>query len=109
MSFLAPKAVEATATSSSTVRVKINPHDGGEAVDHYMAYAGKPDSRKSCTVEASAATLECDITGLKAATQYMVGAQACLKSDGGCGKSVETRVTTPPPRKFPDLIWNDDT
>ncbi len=89
--------------------MKITPHDGGEAVDHYMAYAGKPDSRKSCTVEASAAMLECVITGLKAATQYTVGAQACLEGDEGCGKSVETRVTTPPPRKFHDLIWNDDT
>ncbi len=80
--------------------MKITPHDGGEAVDHYRAYAGKPDSRKSCTVEASAATLECDITGLKAATEYTVGARACLKGNEGCGKPVETSVTTPPPRKF---------
>ncbi len=98
--FLAPKAVEAIATSTSTVRVKIIPHDGGEAVDHYMAFAGKPESRKSCTVEASAATLECDITGLKAATEYTVEAQACLKGEEGCGKPVETTVTTPPPCKF---------
>ncbi len=69
-------------------------------MDHYMAYAGMPDSRKSCTVEASAATPECDITGLKAATEYTVEAQACLKGDGGCGQSIEATVTTPPPRKF---------
>ncbi len=65
-----------------------------------MAYAGRPDSRKSCTVEASAATLACDITGLKAAIEYTVGAQACLKGDGGCGQPAEATVTTPPPRKF---------
>ncbi len=98
--FLAPKAVEATATSSSTVRVKITPHGGGETVDHYRAYAGKPDSQNSCTVAASSSKLECDITGLKAVTEYKVGARACLEDDGGCGKAVETTVTTPPPREL---------
>ncbi len=98
--FLAPKAIEATATSSSTVRVKITPHDGGEAVDHYRAYAGGPGSENTCKVVAASATLECDITELKAATEYTVGAQACLKGNEGCGKPVETSVTTPPPRKF---------
>ncbi len=71
--------------------MKITPRDGGEAVDHSRAYAGKPDS---------AAKLECDITGLNAAIEYTVGAQACLKGDEGCGKPVETTVTTPPPCKL---------
>ncbi len=98
--FLAPEAVEATATSTSTVRLRITPHDRGEAVDHYKAFVGKPDSENICKVAASAATLECDITDLIAATQYTVGAQACLKGEDGCGKQVETTVTTPPPCKF---------
>ncbi len=79
--------------------MKITPHDGGEAVDHYRAYIGKPDSQNSCTVSASAAMLECNITGLEAVTEYKVGALACLEDDGGCGKAVETTVTTPPPRE----------
>ncbi len=75
-------------------------------MDHYMAYAGKPDSENTCTVAASAAKLECDITGLKAATEYRIAAQACLKGDEGCGKSVETTVTTLPPRKFNTGVFN---
>ncbi len=82
------------------MRVKITPKDGGEAVDHYRAYAGKPDSENTCKVVAAAATLECDITELKEATEYTVGAHACLKGNEGCGKPVETSVTTPPPRRF---------
>ncbi len=80
--------------------MKITPRDGGEAVDHYMAYVGKPDSKNSCTVAASAAKLACDITGLEAVTEYTVGALACLQDDGGCGKAVETTVTTPPKREL---------
>ncbi len=79
--------------------MKITPHDGGEAVDHYRAYIGKPNSKDSCTVAALAAALECNITDLNAATEYTVGALACLEHDGGCGKAVESTVTTPPPRE----------
>ncbi len=79
--------------------MKITPHDGGEDVDHYRAYVGKPDYKNSCTVLASAVMLECDIMGLEAATEYIVGAVACLEHDGGCGKAVETTVMTPPPRE----------
>ncbi len=80
--------------------MKITPHDGGEAVDHYRVYVGKPDSKNSCTVSASAAMLECDITGLEAVTEYTAGAAACLEDDGGCGKAVETTVTTLPSREL---------
>ncbi len=88
--------------------MKITPPDGGETVDHYRAYAGKPDSQNSCTVAASSTKLECDIMGLKGATKYTVGAQACLKGDEGCGKPVKTTVTTPPPRELRTYIILDD-
>ncbi len=44
--------------------------------------------------------LECNITGLEAVTEYNVGALACLEDDRGCGKAVETTVTTPPKREL---------
>ncbi len=69
-------------------------------MDHYRAYIGKSESKNSCTVSASAAMLECDITGLEAVTEYTAGAVACLEDDGGCGKAVETTVTTPPQREL---------
>ncbi len=46
--------------------------------------------------------------GLKGATKYTVGAVDCLKDDEGCGKPVETTVTTPPPRELRTYIILDD-
>ncbi len=95
-----PTSIAVTATSDSTVKVAVTGPTTSQAVDRYLAYAGKSDSTPNCTIPATSSPLECTIEGLTSVTRYVITVAACAM--GGCSSGLKKAVITLIERKcFP--------
>ncbi len=89
--FKAPKAVQVTPRTTTSVTVTMNATDKGTDVSYYEA----SQSREFCTVSASVSPLSCNLENLQPGTRYRVGAVACMADDSCSYRAFAIGYTLP--------------
>ncbi len=69
-------------------------------IDHFTVSVEGSDPIIECTVEANADPLECELTELTPASEYIIQTYSCLAGSLGCSSPVEGVFWTYPMRKW---------
>ncbi len=87
----APRAVEVTPKTTTSVTVTMNKTEGYSDVSYYEASYG----REYCTVLRGVTPIRCDLENLKPGTRYRVGAVACMATAECSYKTFASGYTLP--------------
>ncbi len=76
----------------------MTPPSGNPNIEEYEASVVGATPEKKCSVKASAAKKECELTGLISNTPYTISMRACMPRSAGCGAVVSKATRTRPYR-----------